>query len=193
MSSLSSLPTTPQATPRPRPLIPARLPAPLFRFDPGWLFLIVGIVTIAATVLIPAQHDLEATFWQRDKALAVERQRQERVANYGEYLSALKKQDEAVLLSLATVQLTKSPENRVPLLDAPDPSRTSASVFPALEPSPVREPLPPSAFRRPSTLDRWTTNSSTRLWLLAGGVLCILIGLLPAAKPSEARAAEPAI
>jgi hypothetical protein len=182
MSSLSSLPASTPTAARPRPLISPRLPAPLFRFDPGWLFLAVGITTIALTVLIPAQHDLEATFWQRDKALAVERQREERVANYGEYLAALKKNDEAVLLSLATVQLTKSPENRVPLLEPSDPSRTSASIFPSLEPAPVREPLPPSAFRRASTLDRWTTNSSTRLWLLAGGVMCILIGLLPAAK-----------
>lgn len=187
MSSISSSAPSERATRgRPIPVVPTRLPAPLFRFDPGWLFLIVGIVTVAATVVIPAQHDLENTRWQRDKALAVERQRQERVSNYGEYLAALKKQDESVVLSLATVQLTKSPENRVPLLDAPDPARTSASVFPSLEPSPVREPPPPTAGRRASTLDLWTTNPSTRLWLLAGGVLCILIGLLPAAKAAPA-------
>lgn len=166
----------------PRPLFSARIPTPLVRFDAGWLFLIVGVATIAATVLIPAERDLERTRWERDKALAVERQRRERVTNYGEYLAALDRHDEAVMLSLTSVQLTKSPGDRVPLADAPDPARTSASVFPALEPAPLVEPVKAWTLRRPSALERWTTNAGTRLWLLAGGVLCVLIGLLPAAK-----------
>lgn len=170
---------------QPRPLFPARLPFPLVRFDPGWLFLIVGIATIAATVLIPAERDLEKTRWERDKSLAVERQRRQRVTNYGEYLAAVNRQDESVVLSLAAVQLTKSPAGRVPLTDAPDPSRTSASVFPALEPPPLQEPARPWTLRRPSALERWTTATGPRLWLLAGGVMCVLIGLLPAARPAS--------
>lgn len=168
----------------PAPLLPTRLPVPLIRFDPGWLFLISGIAAIVLTVIIPARRNLEDTRWERDKALSVEAQRQQRVKNYQEYLAALDRQDEAVMLSLASVQLTKSPAERVPLLDPPDPGKHSASVFPSLEPGAVRELAHPASNRRVSALERWSTNAQTRLWILALGVMCVLIGLLPASRPA---------
>lgn len=185
----SLLPPRPE-TPPPPPLIRPRLPLPFTRFDPGWLFLAVGIATMAATVLIPAQRDLDMAYWQRDRALAIERHRMDRVARYGQYLAAVDRGDDSVVLSLVGTQLNKSPAAYVPLYDPSDPARTSASVFPNLEPPPMVEPPEPGKNKTPSRLERWTNDSHWRLWLLAGGVLCTLIGLLPAARSNRGTPAE---
>lgn len=173
----SPAPESDPARPRPR-----RTARPLVSLDPGWLFLTAGLGIIAVTVLIPAARDLRLAQWERDKAIAVENHRLERVRRYGQYAAALKRGDESVLLSLAATQLTQSPEDRVPVTQIPDPSRTSASVFPNLEPEPLREPPHPDASRRVSTLERWTTDDQVRPWLLATGILAVLVGVLPTAR-----------
>jgi hypothetical protein len=152
---------------------------PLFRFDPGWLFLIAGIAAVGATVLVPAAADLDEARWQRNKALAIERHRLERLDHYGKYLAAVQRADEDVVLSLTATQLNRSPVGRIPLLPVPEPGRTSASPFPALEPGPLKEPDRLPLQRNPSLLQRLTTSDRHRLWMLAGGMLCMLIGLLP--------------
>lgn len=170
-------------------------PRPLFRLDPGWLFLMAGCAIIGATVLIPAKLDLDQAVWQRDRAIAIEGHRLERLERYGAYLDALRREDESVVLSLAALKLNKSPEDRVPLGPFIDPASTSASVFPALEPPPLELPPAPSqAVRNPraSTLERWTTDETIRLWLIGAGVLCALVGLLPAAVTLRPSAASPA-
>lgn len=169
-------------------------PTPLFHFDPGWLFLISGIVLIAAVVLIPAQHDLDDARWQRDRALAIEHHRIERLERYGAYLSALKANDECVLLSLAATQLNVSPEDRVPLQPGGDATRATASVFPALEPGRLELPPPtrtadPERRHKLSILERLSINNGSRLWLIAAGTLCTLLGLLPTAGRAIAGSA----
>lgn len=156
-----------------------RAPRPLFRLDAGWPFLLTGIGILAATVIIPAQHDLDVVRWQRDRALAIEHHRMDRLERYGTYLAALEKNDETVMLSLAASQLNKSPADRIPLEGRPDPARSSASVFPELEPGPVKLPEKPAVTERSSLLSRWAIDDSLRLWMLAGGMLCVLIGVLP--------------
>lgn len=159
----------------------------LISLDPGWLFLISGIAIIAAVVLIPAQHDLEDARWQRDRAVSIEQHRIERLERYGRYLAAAKSGDECVLLSLGATQLNVTPADRVPLLPTPDVSRTSASVFPSLEPGPLRLPNVPRD-RDLSMLERLTVNNTTRLWLIAAGVMCVLFGLLPETSRAAAGA-----
>lgn len=171
--------------PEPHPFVPQR--QPLFRFDPGWLFLLSGIALVAATVLIPAQHDLDMARWQRDRAVAIERHRMERLERYGSYLDAVQRKDESVVLSLTAMQLNKSPADRIPITPLADPAMTSASVFPALEPDALTLPPKPEITPESSRLMRWTNNNSTRLWLLAGGVVSILIGLLPAGQRGHER------
>ncbi len=158
---------------------------PLIRLDAGWLFLMAGLCTLAATVLIPAQHDLDLARWQRDRAAAIERHRLDRIERYGTYLQAVQNDDECVVLTLAAVQLNRSPVDRVPLSVRAEPGNTSASVFADLEPPPAVMPPKPVVGERSSMLARWTINDRTRLWLLAGGVLCVLIGLLPATTPAS--------
>lgn len=158
---------------------PVRAPRPLIPIDAGWFFLIAGIGLLAATIVIPAQHDLGLIRWQRDRALAIEHHRMDRLERYGTYLAALEKGDETVLLSLAASQLNKSPADRIPLATRPDTALTSASVFPELEPGPVKLPDKPAVTDRSSLLARWTINDRSRIWLLAAGMLCIMVGVLP--------------
>lgn len=170
------------------------LAKPLIRLDAGWLFLLVGLATIGLTILIPAQHDLELAVWNRDSALIVERHREERLARYGKFLEAVRSGDEPALLSLAAIQLNKSPIDRVPLNPKPEPSNVSASIFPHLEPPQPASIPRPAITERSSILTRWSTDDKTRVWLFAGGLICIMIGLLPAAKsaPKSALAPMPA-
>jgi hypothetical protein len=158
----------------------ARPARPLVWIDAGWPFLVCGIGILAATVLIPAQHDLEVVRWQRDRAVAIEQHRMDRLERYGTYLAALERKDETVVLSLAASQLNKSPVDRIPLEARADLLRTSASVFPDLEPGPVQLPEKPMVTERSSILARWATDDTLRLWMLAAGMLCLLIGVLPA-------------
>lgn len=155
---------------------------PLVRLDAGWLFLIAGVGLLGATVLIPAQRELALARWQRDQAAAIERQREERRTRYGGYLNALDRNDESVVLSLVGTQLNKSPADRVPITLPGDPAIVSASVFPSLEPPALRLVPTPDFKAGESTLERWTTDEKVRVWMLAGGVLSILVGLLPPAR-----------
>lgn len=153
---------------------------PLVRIDPGWLFLLAGLAVVACTILIPAAADLEAAKWERNKALAIERHRAARLERYGQYLAAVHRGDDDVMLSLMATQLNVSPSYRVPLMAMEDPRRVSASPFPALEPDALVLPPKPDMLNDPSLLTRLTTGERSRLWLIAGGVLSILLGVLPA-------------
>ncbi len=189
-----SSPAPPPRDPLFTPTHIRRAGEPLFRFDPGWLFLIAGMVTLALTVLIPAQHDLDIALWQRERAASIERHRQERIDHYAAYLKALDRNDDTVVMSLAAVQLNKSPVSVVPLPGhvTQDPTGVSASIFPHLEPAAPTLPGKPIVTARSSILARWTINDHTRLWMLAGGVLCVLIGLLPGARSPALRPASAA-
>ncbi len=178
-----------EAAPTARSFAPASQveakPRPLFRFDPGWLFLLSGLAIIAAVSLIPAQHDLQQALWQRDRALAIEGHRLQRLERYAAYLAALRDNDPSVLISLAATQLNVSPVDRIPLEPMGEIAKTSASVFPSLEPDPLQLPTKPPAEddaqrHKLSILERLSINDSSRLWLIAAGMLCTLLGLLPA-------------
>ena len=97
---------------------PAATPAPsiipLERADPGWLFLIAGLVLAAATLLIPSQQDLDEVRWLRDRAVLIEQQRQHRLNNYARYIAAAERGDETVVLQLVESQLGMRPINRAP-------------------------------------------------------------------------------
>jgi hypothetical protein len=154
-------------------------PSPLATLDPGWLFLIGGLVLLAATLLIPAFDDLHEVRWQRDRALAVEEHRLARLERYGNYLGALEREEPALIMSLAASQLNQIPEGREAILEAPLDASSSASVFGALEPAQARLP---ERRRVGSLLERLATGERTRPWLFAAAGVCLLVGVLPRAR-----------
>lgn len=153
--------------------------SPLAMIDPGWLFVIAGLGLLAATLLVPAFDDLHEVEWQRDRAVAVEGHRLERLDRYHEYLDALEREEPALIMSLAASQLNQIPVGRAAILDAPLDATSSASVFAALEPPMTR--LPERA-RSGSWLEWLATGDRTRPWLLGVAAVCLLVGVLPEAK-----------
>ncbi|MBC7834753.1 MAG: hypothetical protein H7Y88_06590 [Phycisphaerales bacterium] len=163
------------------------------RFDPGWLFLFAGLAVLASVMLIPAGDDLESARWQRDRALAIERHRLERLERYATYLDAVERGDEAVIRSLAAMQLNKAPAGWIPVamddsargavglggVIATDPARATASVFPALEPEPLKIE---ERVKVRTTLSDLVTGEESRWLMLIGGAVCVLVGVLPTAR-----------
>jgi hypothetical protein len=148
-------------------------------FDPGWLFLIAGVVILSATILLPARQDLAEAEFYRDRVEAVLDHRHQRLARYREYMLALERGDERLIRSLAAMQLNLAPVNQALLVPVGEIAQRSASVFASLEPPPLRLP---ERVEAPSLLEQWATDQRARLWLIAGGALCVLIGLLPMAR-----------
>lgn len=147
--------------------------------DPAWLYLIAGLALLVATVLIPAFSDVDRTRWERDKALAVERHRLERLARYEAFLAALEQERPAVVRSVVAAQLGRIPAGAqvLPMSDlGHGPAESGWATFASLEPGPVD--LPPRREVR-SLLARLATGERTRPWLIAVGALSVLVGLLP--------------
>lgn len=161
---------------------------PLIPLDHGWLFLAPGLVILCATILIPALKDVDDAKWQRDRVLAIEQHRLKRLQNYIDYLDAVDRGDESVVLSLVATQLNMIPEEALPIEPASEPGRTNASVFPELEPAPLKLlDAPPRS--DDSLLTRMATGERSRLWLIVLGAIALLVGLL--ASPSGRRQPEP--
>lgn len=155
----------------------ARHPAPIL--DPGWLFLLAGLALLAATVVLPAQEDTAQARFYVERAREAEQHRLERLRRYTDYLDALNRGDPGTVRSLAASQLNQAPENLTTLMPPPEVSTRSASVFPALEPPPLERRERRVEYSR---LQRWALDDRTRLWLLAGGVLLVFIGILPPSR-----------
>ncbi|MBX3365098.1 MAG: hypothetical protein KF866_10060 [Phycisphaeraceae bacterium] len=151
-------------------------------FDPGWLFLIPGVVALAAAALLPIQDSLEEVRWQAHRMNLVAQHAEERLDRHRRYLAALEAGDPTLARSLASSQLNLAPPDRRPL--APGASLPPASVFDDLNPPP---PDPPAFAPKRSRLHRLATDQKLRPWFIAGGMLAIVVGLLP---PTDARRPE---
>lgn len=147
--------------------------------DPGWLFLLAGLAVLGATLLIPAADELDQARWLRDRALTIESHRKSRITRYNEYVQALDSREPDLVLTLAASQLNQIPVDRGVIPGMYDTRTASISVFPALEP----EPLHLGERKKvESRLARLATGEKSRLWMIAGGSLCVLVGLLPATR-----------
>lgn len=144
--------------------------------DPGWLYLIAGLALIGATVLVGAADNLQDVQWQRNRALALEAHRLERLRRYDAYLDALDRHDPDLVLALTASELNELPVDRAPLQL---PTSVHPTVFSTLEPPPIQ--LPVRVVNR-SMLHRLATSQRWRPWMLAAGAVCLLIALLPPAR-----------
>lgn len=156
--------------------------APIALLDPGWLFLLAGVVLLGATVLLPAADDIEEVRLQRDRALAVEDHKSLRLKSYEDYLAALEREEPALVMALAASQLNQIPQGRSLILETTHLQAFGsgdASVFGALEPAAAR--LPERQQVR-SILAGWTGSDTFRPWLIIAGSLSVFIGLLPQAR-----------
>jgi hypothetical protein len=171
-----------------RVVIGPRSTAPLFKIDPGWLFVIAGAALLSCLVLIPAQEDLRLAHAARDRALALEQHRSNRISNYAAYTDALNRRDDTLMMALAAGQLNLAPADKAALVSSAEYITRSAGVFADLEPK-FEPPVPTE--RPDSLLYALATRKAPRMWVMIIGAVAILYGLLPAAeegqRPSKAR------
>jgi len=144
--------------------------------DPGWLYLVAGLALIASTVLVGAVDNLQQVEWQRDRALALEAHRLERLRRYEVYLGALEREDPDLVLALAASELNELPASRAAL---EPPASGHSTIFAGLEPEPIELP---ARVINGSMLSRLATSESARPWLLAIGAICLFVALLPPAR-----------
>lgn len=158
-----------------RSAVSVRPARPIDGIDPGWLFLVAGLVLLGYTVVIPAQADLARAEWQRDRAVAIERQREERLFKHERYLVALESHEPTLVRALAASQLNLVPVSQATIVEVDDPARSDVSVFPSLEPAPIRLP---ELRLVDSRLGRWARGDDSRLWLIVAGSLLVFVGLM---------------
>lgn len=154
-------------------------------FDPGWPFLIAAIAMLFATVLIPAFERLDAARWERDRALAFEDNRRERLELHQRYLTSIEQREPNLVRALAVQQLNRVPVGEALLIPEQTRPTSTIAVFHALEPGPIAMQ---GRLVRGSALERWTTDERIRPWLIMAGGVLLLIGLLPRAAANAADA-----
>lgn len=157
---------------------------PLFKIDPGWLFVVAGAALLSCVVIIPAQEDLRLAHAARDRALALEAHRSNRIKNYSMYGDALMRRDETLMKALAAGQLNLAPADKAALVTSAEYITRSAGVFADLEP----KFEPPARTSRPdSLLYSLATRPTPRMWVMVIGAVAILYGLLPSAEAPQER------
>lgn len=165
-----------------------RRTAPLFRPDAGWLFVAAGLAVCAAGVILPAQSDLKTLQQQLDTLRTEESRAYARLKAYNDFLDELDEEDPALVRRLAASQLNIVPASDRPVLlstaqIAPVTDWIEATV--AYDP-PAPRPLPDSTLSRLS-------NGPLRLWLFAGGIMCVFVGLLMGTTGVRLSGRRPAV
>jgi hypothetical protein len=149
-----------------------RLPVRL-RIDPGWLFVVGGLVLCVAGILLPAQRDLDDLRRQRAQLRHEEAILQGRLAARGAFLQELDRGQPALIRRLAASQLNLVPQGEEPVLVSSSLDEDIISWVDATAQATPIEPI----HRANSTLSRLMTGRY-RLWLLTAGVVSAFLGLL---------------
>jgi hypothetical protein len=164
-------------------------PTPLFRIDPGWPFVIAGLLLLVAGVLIPAQRDLQELRNTLEIHRALEDQSIRQLAAYDRFLNDLEHGDEQLVGRLAASQLNLMPKDERSMLLVPTLNATVTQWIEDSEPAIL--PNPPAY---PDTLLSRLATGPRRLWVLACGAFLVFVGLMlspsaPSSRRGAARAA----
>ncbi len=141
--------------------------------DPGWLFVVAGLALCASVMLIPAQLDVEALRAQRSELVRQHQAASAQVRAHESFLVELRRADPSVIRRLAAAQLNLLPAGATPVLVASSREAPVGDWIAANVPvTPARRGLPPDTWLTRLTGERF------RLWVLAGGLLAVFMGLL---------------
>lgn len=160
-----------------------RITQPLFRIDPGWLFLVAGLLLIGASVLVPQQARLHGLREQLAVLESLEDYSARRVQAYGQFLERVEAGDPVVMRRLAAAQLRVTDAGFDRLAEAPTSKVPVSSWIDSAVPPALHEPAP-----MPDTLlGRWTTGRH-QFWLGGLGAFSAFVGLmLGTGAPRETR------
>lgn len=146
---------------------------PLFRVDPGWLFVLAGLALVLAAAVIPSERQLHELRVQLEELQHAERSNFAILGAYEGFLGDLDDRDPALLKRLAASQLNLIPQGETPLLMA---STVNASVPEWIEATVEVEPF--RASPPPDTLLAQWTDGRKRLWSIGAGGFLVFMGLL---------------
>jgi hypothetical protein len=146
---------------------------PLFRFDPGWPFVVAGLGLLVCGVLIPAQRDLQGLQNTLKIHRALEDQSLRQRAAYDRFLVDLDQGDEQLIRRLAASQLNLMPEDERSLLLTSSMNATVTDWIEASEPVDLPNPAP-----YPDSLLARLATGPRRLWVLACGAFLVFVGLM---------------
>lgn len=163
-------------------IVPVKPRMSRFLLDPGWPYVLAGILTLLAAGLIPSQIELE----ERElnvAALRMERDEFKRLHDaYGVFLDEIGTRNASLARRLAGAQLWLIPEGHQPLTivktHSESPSRWIERSASALDPSRIetKPPLTRSMMRHSMLAS--LLEGSGRLWLFAAALISIFAGLL---------------
>ncbi|MHC4948312.1 MAG: hypothetical protein ACYTG1_08630 [Planctomycetota bacterium] len=159
-----------------------RTTRPLFRPDPGWLFIAAGLALCAGGILTPAQHELAVMRTRLRAMYEQEAFAAARLRAYARFLDDLEGADAVLVSRLAAAQLNMVPRGHRPvILTSPASARVTDWIETSVEAPPDPPPPPPQ-----SRLTR-LASGPRRLWLFAAGILCVFTGLVlgPGPAPPE--------
>lgn len=147
--------------------------APLFRFDPGWPFVIAGLALIVSAVLIPAQRELHQLEQELEVHQAHEERAKAELLAYEQFLNDIKRGDERLLERLVRAQLNRMPKDERPLLLMPSANDTVPRWIESSVAVEIPEPEP-----YPDTLLSRLATGPRRLWVLATGAFLVFVGVM---------------
>ncbi|MCI0364652.1 MAG: hypothetical protein L0Y44_00355 [Phycisphaerales bacterium] len=160
---------------------PATLP--LFKLDPGWLFIVAGLAICVAGILLPAHGDLEALEHQLAQLHIEEEYANARLRAHADFMDQVDRADPALVRRLAAAQLNLVPAGDTPILLAATESSPVTDWIDATVDRDIRPQKPVAT----SMLSR-LANGPHRLWLFGGGIMSVFIGLMlspGASRPSR--------
>ena len=144
-------------------------------FDPGWMFLIAGLVLVASAALVPATYDLWVMRTQLKHLDAQERENGIRMDAYSRFIQDLDSADPQLVRRLAASQLNLVPRGERPIIVARSVRSTPVEWVDA-----TVQPVHASVVPFPDSLLSRLTLGRKALWIAGAGVMCIFLGLLSA-------------
>ncbi|MFM7800026.1 MAG: hypothetical protein ACKOEL_04995 [Planctomycetota bacterium] len=152
-----------------------RMPRAAVLVDPGWMFLVAGLVLVASAALVPATYDLWVMRAQLKHLEAQERENAGRLAAYERFIGDLAAADPQLVRRLAASQLNLVPRGERPMIVASSAQRPPLDWVEASV-----QPVQATVVPFPDSLLSRLTLGRKALWIAGAGAMCIFLGLLSA-------------
>lgn len=146
---------------------------PLFRIDPGWPFVIAGLLLLAAGILIPGHRELLELKGELLRQETREQAAFEQLRAYDEFLAGVRESSPEIVRRLAMAHLNKIPAGEDSLLLTPGMNQTVGEWIESSIPdrTVVVPPYPDTV------LARWALGPG-RLWMLGVAVMLLFVGFV---------------
>ena len=145
--------------------------------DPGWLFVVLGIIVLSAGILIPAIQENRLLGEQLRVARQMESRSQEHLTRSTALLDQMHR-DEETVRRIWNADLNRTPQGSEPVLrDLEAPSDVLQWLDASAGQSVALSRSSSSVEFKPSLLERMASGPR-RLWFLGAGGMCLCIGLV---------------